>query len=53
MEKDIIIKGAREHNLKNIDVKYHEKSLSYLRAFGSVNHLWRLIQFMQRDKEDT
>ena len=21
MEKDIIIKGAREHNLKNIDVK--------------------------------
>ena len=35
MEKDIIIKGAREHNLKNI------------------NHLWRLIQFMQRDKEDT
>ena len=51
MEKDIIIKGAREHNLKNIDVKI--PSLSYLQGFRAlVNHLWRLIQFMQRDKED-
>ncbi len=34
MEKDIIIKGAREHNLKNIDVKNTtRKSLSYLRGF--------------------
>mgnify|MGYP000396944174 CR=1 FL=1 len=54
MEKDIIIKGAREHNLKNIDVKNTtRKSLSYLQGFRApVNHLWRLIQFMQRDKED-
>ena len=53
MEKDIIIKGAREHNLKNIDVKIPRESLSYLRDFlAPVNHLWRLIQFMQRDKED-
>lgn len=53
MEKDIIIKGAREHNLKNIDVKYREKMLVVLTGLsGPVNHLWRLIQFMQRDKED-
>lgn len=53
MEKDIIIKGAREHNLKNIDVKIPREKLSYLRGFRApVNHLWRLIQFMQRDKED-
>ena len=27
MEKDIIIKGAREHNLKNIDVKIPREKL--------------------------
>lgn len=30
MEKDIIIKGAREHNLKNIDVKIPRKKLVVL-----------------------
>ena len=30
MEKDIIIKGAREHNLKNIDVKIPREKLVVL-----------------------
>ena len=35
MEKDIIIKGAREHNLKNIDVKIPREKLVVLTgAFG-------------------
>ena len=33
MEKDIIIKGAREHNLKNIDVKIPREKLVVL-TFG-------------------
>ena len=34
MEKDIIIKGAREHNLKNIDVKIPRKACRTYGAFG-------------------
>ncbi len=53
MEKDIIIKGAREHNLKNIDVKIPREKLVVLTGLsGSGKSSWRLIQFMQRDKED-
>ena len=40
MEKDIIIKGAREHNLKNIDVKIPREKLVVLTGLS------------QRDKED-
>lgn len=36
MEKDIIIKGAREHNLKNIDVKIPREKLVVLTGpFGA------------------
>lgn len=34
MEKDIIIKGAREHNLKNIDVNTTRKACRTYGAFG-------------------
>ena len=46
MEKDIIIKGAREHNLKNIDVKIPREKLVVLTGLSGSG------KFMQRDKED-
>ena len=43
----IIIKGAKENNLKNIDVEI-------LQVFRVRENLhWHLTQFMQRVKEDT
>lgn len=53
MEKDIIIKGAREHNLKNIDVKIPREKLVVLTGLsGSGKSSLAFDTFMQRDKED-
>ena len=41
----IVIKGAREHNLKNIDIEIPKNKFV-------VNLLLLLIQYIQRDKED-
>ena len=46
-DRKIIIKGAREHNLQNIDVIIPRDNLVVLE-----NHHWHLIQSMLKDKED-
>ena len=48
MNKNIVIKGAREHNLKNIDL-----NLLFLQVFQvQANQALLLILFMPRVKED-
>lgn len=50
----IIIKGAKEHNLKILTLKYRETSLWYLRVFRvPESHRLRLTQFMPRVSADT
>jgi len=45
----IIIKGARQHNLKNIDVEIERNKLVVITGLsGSENLHWPLIPFMQK-----
>ena len=51
--KSIQVKGAREHNLKNIDIEIPRDELVVITGLsGSENLLWRLILFMRKDRED-
>ena len=51
--KEIIIKGARENNLKNVDLTIpRDKLVVFTGVSGSGSHLWLLIQFMQKVRED-
>ena len=53
MLKKIVIKGAKEHNLKNISLEIPKDQFVVITAFqGQENHLWPLIQFMLKVKED-
>ena len=50
--KHIYIKGAREHNLKDIDLKLPRDSLIVFTGLsGSGNPRWHLIRFTQRLEE--
>ena len=44
----IVIHGAREHNLKNIDVEIPRDKL----VVGLENHLWPLKLYMQKVNVD-
>jgi len=45
----IIVKGAREHNLKNIDLEIPKNKLVVFTACRNrANHLWLLTLFMPR-----
>ena len=47
--KNIFVKGAREHNLKNIDLEIPRDQLVVFTGLsGSGNPRWRLIRFMPR-----
>lgn len=49
MNDYIEIKGAREHNLKNIDISIPKNKLTVVTGLsGSANRLWRLTQFMPK-----
>ena len=52
MNKDFIyIKGAREHNLKNIDIKIPRNKLVVITGLsGSGNLHWLLTQYMPKDR---
>ena len=51
--KEIIIKGARENNLKNVDLTIpRDKLVVFTGVSVVVSHLWLLIQFMQKVRED-
>lgn len=53
MAKDIVIKGANENNLKNIDVTIPRDRFVVLTGLsGSGNHPWPLILYMQRARGD-
>lgn len=53
MAKDIVIKGANENNLKNLNVTIQETNLSYLLGFqDQANLRWLSTQYMQRGRED-
>ncbi len=48
-QSSIVIKGAREHNLKNVDVEYRAISLSLLRGSPVlVKAPWPSTPFMQK-----
>ena len=53
MNDKIIIKGAKEHNLKNIDLEIPRDKLVVITGLsGSGKSSWLLILYMQRVKED-
>ena len=54
MQNDYIkIRGARVHNLKNIDLDFPKNKLIVIPGFRvRENHLWLLILYMQKDRED-
>ena len=52
MEKNLTVKGARVHNLKNVNVEIPRDKLVVLQVFQArVNLLSRLIQYMRRVKD--
>jgi excinuclease UvrABC ATPase subunit len=52
MIKKIVIKGAKEHNLKNISVEIPKDQFVVITGLsGSGNHLLHLIQFMLKGKD--
>ena len=53
MEKYIKIKGARTHNLKNIDLELPKITLLLLQVYLDLeNPPWPLIQSLLKVKED-
>ena len=51
--KEIVIQGARAHNLKNIDVNIPRDKLVVMTGFQDPENRHLLsIQFMQRDSVD-
>lgn len=51
MKEQLIVKGARQHNLKNITVEIPVMNWSLLQACqAAVNLHWRLIPSMQKVK---
>ena len=59
MIKNLVVKGAREHNLKNIDIEITKATqeqidaLSFLQGFQvQANQALPLTLFMQRDSAD-
>ena len=52
MDNKIIIKGARENNLKNINIELPKNKLIVMTGLsGSGNHLLPLTQSMQKAKD--
>ena len=47
------MKGAKEHNLKNVSLEIPKEKLVVITGFGSGKSSLALIQFMLKDKEDT
>ena len=53
MIKKIVIKGAKEHNLKNISLEIPKDKFVVITGLsGSGKSSLALIQFMLKDKED-
>ena len=53
MQKKIVIKGAKEHNLKNISLEIpKEKFIVITGLSGSGKSSLALIRYMQKVKED-
>ncbi len=51
-KKNILIKGAPLHNLKNLDVAIPRNKLVVITGLsGSENQVWPLIHFMPKDKD--
>ena len=54
MLKKIVVKGAKEHNLKNVSLEIPKEKLVVITGLsGSGKSSLALIQFMLRDREDT
>ena len=54
MLKKIVVKGAKEHNLKNVSLEIPKEKLVVITGLSGLENLhWLLIQFMLKDKEDT
>ena len=48
-QKNLLVKGAREHNLKNVDIEIPREKLVVLRDFPAPeNHRWPSIRSMRR-----
>ena len=52
MNNEIVIKGAREHNLKNVSLTLpRDKLIVFTGLSGSENPLWRLTLFLPTVRE--
>ena len=50
---NIVVRGAREHNLKNISVEIPRDQLVVITGVsGSGNRRWLLTRFLPRGRED-
>lgn len=48
-QKNLLVKGAREHNLKNVDIEIpRDKLVVFTGLSGSGNHRWPSIRSMRR-----